>query len=234
MHTQYIMEQKSTSITSLLHQIRTALRKDWRMQRKKGQREFGPSMRELDKRIHEVYPDDASENFLKTIDVYNRRGEGLEIGRLRLLLEFLFVHESTEAGWPEVVQTVKSFENGRFSPLVEKYLDSSAINVSDYLHEYALVRAGASPNIDLHTQLIQLASIAKADSRRDKQTIATMAQETERLKSLLSSEKEVNIELKKIIKSIKTRLSAIKDGQEKDKLTNLLRLTIQDLKKIDD
>lgn len=208
------METRSKSISELLELIRSAFQKDWREQKKRGLRDYSPSMQKVNVKLSELYPDDFSSSFLKKVYIYNNHStvvHPLKLKQLELFLEYLYLHESTVYGWPKVAEAVRNFEDGRFAPLVDRYNEPESLNKLSDVNTAYLVRAGATPDVDLHTQLLQIAIAAKQESEDRRAKMSIMETENNALSNENNYLRELIADKASIIKDIE---ASIKELQE--------------------
>ncbi len=160
------METKSVEILNLAEAVRLAIRKDWTLQQSRGQRLLGYSEDNLQKKIKNRYPNIGTGQIFKTIYGYTKyniehpmaeKPRQFLLDKVNIILRFLYVDISVEAGWPEVTKTMLEFKGGKYAKAVEKYLSDDGLQkIQTILNEDLLVKAGAAPGESPMTQLLQL------------------------------------------------------------------------------
>lgn len=110
------MKEKSLKVTNTLYQISEVYKIDWNEQIRKGQRKELPSKATLSEQFSIAFPTHPP-SFLKKVYIYENAEKPMSIDALVDFIEFLFVHNYTPHGWPEVRKVVEK----EFSYLLKRY-----------------------------------------------------------------------------------------------------------------
>lgn len=197
---------RSPEHTILAGLLRKAIPKDWREQKKRGQRKRGPSLSQLSQDIHDAYPDDISGSFFKKVYLYlpeQNDGSAKEMGfsEIKTVLRYLFRNIITEYGWPEVTKTILEFEGGAYAFLIEPYLGETAASKEIEATRQRALRAGATPGEKLHTQLLQVAIDAKKYSEHKEEEIMSLRKAVKEKDAELASLKAIVVKIENTLKN---------------------------------
>lgn len=218
---------KSLDLVELMERVRSvALPADWNEQKQKGERRYSFSRNKFDEDLYIKRPSIGTSNFLKTVYIYNRDNQdgkerALDSSKVVAFLEYIFHDIATPHGWPNTVKEFKDFKNGEFYPMIEGYVVNSSKKFT--IPQSSLVKAGASSDAELYTQLLQLAVEAKTKHDAMSKNLYKAQEEKTTLEEALKEKAQILQEIREKIARLEGILSQ-KGGDQKELKEEIKRI----------
>ena len=192
----------------LVEALRQAIKVDWEENFRAGRRTRKYSMTRFQQNLRQRYPQVNTHTLLKTVQQYTKEesdtGERRGISDLKVdyLIKFIF-DDHPDLRWQKVTEVLQTFAGGKYLDKLAPYQHAVTLqDVKEVLNKGQLAAAGASPDEDLYTQLIQLALRAKSDQDN-------LKQEVNRLRYDKSQVDRENAEIKDLLSKLRERLAVI-------------------------
>ena len=203
------MDRESSEIVILLNEIKKPLRKDWGIQRAKGEREAAISFDKLQSKMHDKYPEILSESTFKTAYIYLRiiqdgGKRAYSLKRLEAVLRFFYVDIATKSGWPNTTAFLKEFAKGKYFHIIKDLDNTRAIgDVIDAVSKVGSDAINTDSDADLYLQILQIASRVKAREMNHKSDREAKEEVIKKLEAERSALKEDLIKLEALLSTRK-------------------------------